>query len=54
MAGVVEEPLGHRVLQRAHVLAPQPVVRHPFLVVVVFGPGDGAQVGLRWIKSPVG
>ena len=38
MAGVVEEPLGHRVLQRAHVLAPQPVVRHPFPVVVVLGP----------------
>ncbi len=40
MTGVVKEPLGHRVLQRAHVLAPQAVVGHPFLVVVVFGPGD--------------
>ena len=27
-------------LQSTHVLAPQPVVGHPFLLVVVFGPGD--------------
>lgn len=27
-------------LQRAHVLAPKPVVRHPLLLVVVLGPGD--------------
>ena len=41
---IIEEPLGHRVLQRAHVLAPQPVVRHPLLLVVVLGPGNVAHM----------
>ena len=31
-------------LQRTHVLATQPVVGHPFPVVVVFGPGDVAHM----------
>ena len=31
-------------LKRTHVLAPQPVVRHPRLVVVVLGPGDVAHM----------
>ena len=36
---VVEESLRYGVLQRAHVLAPQSVVGHPALGIVVFGPG---------------
>ena len=41
---IIEEPLGHRMLQRAHVLAPQPVVRHPLLLFVVFGPSNVAHM----------
>ena len=44
MAGVAEEPLRHRMLQRAHVQPPQPVVRHPLLLVVVLCPGDVAHM----------
>ena len=39
-AWVIEEFLWYCVLQRAHVLPSEPVVAHPFLLVVVLGPGD--------------
>ena len=44
LARIIEESLGYCVLQRAHVLPSQFVVAHPFLLVVVLGPGDVANV----------
>ena len=51
LAGVVEEPLERRMLQGTHVLAPQPVVGHPLLLVVVLGPGDVAHMATGLLPS---
>ena len=44
LAGVVEELLGNRVFQCAHVLPPQAVVGNPFGFLVVAAPGNLAHV----------